>query len=81
MVPGKNGKQALRATVYTTGKRPRGRPRTRWRDYTSDLAWSRLGVDPAELSEIAVDREVFRVLLGLLLRDSPQGKAGTKMSK
>jgi len=43
-----------------TGKRPR------WRDYISDIAWSRLGVETAELSEIAVDREVFRVLLGLL---------------
>ena len=40
------------------GKRPRGRPRKRWSDYISDLAWSRLGVQPAELSEIAADREV-----------------------
>ena len=40
--------------------------------YISDLAWSRLGVEPAELSEIAVDREVFPVILGLLpLRLSP----------
>jgi len=49
-----------------TGKRPRCRPRTSWIDYIFDLAWSRLGVAPAELSEIAVDREVFPVLLGLL---------------
>jgi len=34
--------------------------------YISDLAWSRLGVEPAKLSENAVDREVFQVLLGLL---------------
>ncbi len=27
-----------------TGRRPRGRPRTRWRDYVSRLAWERLGV-------------------------------------
>jgi len=41
----------------------------------SDLAWSRLGVEPAELSEIAVDRGVFRVLLGLLPpRPSPEEK-------
>ncbi|KAK3550660.1 hypothetical protein QTP70_002363 [Hemibagrus guttatus] len=26
-----------------TGKRPRGRPRTRWRDYVSRLAWEHLG--------------------------------------
>ena len=32
-------------------------------DYISDLAWSRLGVDPTKLSEIAADREVFRVFL------------------
>jgi len=31
-----------------------------------DHAWTRLGVEPAELSEIAVDREVFRVFQGLL---------------
>jgi len=30
----------------------------------------------AELSEIAVDCEVFRVLLRLLPRDSPQRKSG-----
>ena len=29
------------------GRRPRGRPRTRWRDYAKDLSWSRLGI-PAE---------------------------------
>jgi len=39
----------------------------RWSDYISDLAWSRPGVESAELSEIAVDREVFRVLPELLL--------------
>jgi len=39
----------------------------RWSGYTSDLAGSRLGVEPAELFEIAVDREVFQVLLGLQL--------------
>jgi len=36
-----------------TGKRARGRPRTRWSDYICDLAWPRLGVEPAELPEIA----------------------------
>jgi len=48
-----------------TGKRPRGRPMTRWSDFNSDLALSRLGAEPAELSGIDVDREVFRVLLWL----------------
>ena len=32
-----------------TGRRPRGRPRTRWRDYVSRLAWERLGVPLEEL--------------------------------
>ncbi|TWW55912.1 hypothetical protein D4764_09G0009620 [Takifugu flavidus] len=34
-----------------TGRRPCGRPRTRWRDYISRLAWERLGVPPEELME------------------------------
>jgi len=57
-------KQVLLAK--STGKRPRGHPRPRWSDYILDLALSRLDVKSAELSEIAVDREIFQVLLGLL---------------
>jgi len=41
------------------GERRRGLPRPKWNDHISELAWSRLGVEPTELSEIAVDREVF----------------------
>jgi len=49
------------------------------RDYIYDLAWSRLGVERAELSEIAVDREEFRVHLGLLpSRLSPKEKWARK---
>jgi len=48
------------------GKRPRGYPRTRWSDFISEPDWSPLGVEPAKISEIAVDREVFWVFLGLL---------------
>jgi len=47
-----------------TGKRSRGRPRTRWSDYISDL-----GVEPAELSEIAVDCEILLLILLLIVRD------------
>ena len=36
-----------------SGRRPRGRPRTRWRDYVSRLAWEHLGVPPEELEEVA----------------------------
>jgi len=54
-----------RQVLLTTpsGKRPGGRPRTRRSDYISDLAWSGLGAEPADLSEIVVDREVSGVLL------------------
>jgi len=62
-----------------TGKRPKVCPRTRWRFYISDLAWYRLGVGPEKQSEIAVDRKVFRVLLGVLLpRLSPKKKRARK---
>jgi len=64
-----------------TGKRPRNRPSPSWSDYISDFAWSRLVVEPRELSEIAVYRMVFQVLLGLLPSDFPRGKAGMKMNE
>jgi len=35
----------------------------------SDLPWSRLGVEPAELSDITEKHEVFQDLLGYYLRD------------
>ncbi|KAK3507223.1 hypothetical protein QTP70_011005 [Hemibagrus guttatus] len=41
-----------------TGKRPRGRPRTRWRDYVSRLSWERLGVPLEELEEVSGEREM-----------------------
>ncbi|KAL0194436.1 hypothetical protein M9458_012732, partial [Cirrhinus mrigala] len=37
--------------------KPRGRPRTRWRDYVSRLAWEHLGVPPEELEEVSGERE------------------------
>uniref|UniRef100_A0A8C4TFR3 G-protein coupled receptors family 1 profile domain-containing protein n=1 Tax=Erpetoichthys calabaricus TaxID=27687 RepID=A0A8C4TFR3_ERPCA len=49
-----------------TGRRPRGRPRTRWRDYVSRLAWERLGILPEEIEEVAGEREVWASLLKLL---------------
>ena len=52
--------QALLANP--TGKWPRCRPRPGRSNSLSYLAWSRLDVEPAELSEIAIDREVFQVL-------------------
>ena len=40
--------------AHPTGRRPRGRPRTRWRDYISLLAWERLGIPQEELESVAV---------------------------
>ena len=52
--------------AFMVGKRPRGRPRTRWRDNVEDLAWSRLGVPPSELPMVAKDRDAWRFQLELL---------------
>uniref|UniRef100_A0A3B4BI15 Ethanolamine kinase n=1 Tax=Periophthalmus magnuspinnatus TaxID=409849 RepID=A0A3B4BI15_9GOBI len=49
-----------------TGRRPRGRPRTRWRDYVSRLAWERLGIPLEELEDVSGVREVWESLLRLL---------------
>ncbi|KAK3543929.1 hypothetical protein QTP70_031842 [Hemibagrus guttatus] len=64
MPPGRLPVEMFRACP--TGKRPRGRPRTRWRDYVFRLAWERLGVPPEELEEVAREREVWASLLRLL---------------
>ena len=56
-----------------TGKGPIGHPRPVWSDCISDLVWSRLIVEPAELSEIPVDRDVFPVHL-LFPRPFSEGK-------
>jgi len=57
-------------------KRPEACPKTKWHDYISDLAWSCLDVEPAEQSQIAVDCEAYRVLLGLLPPLLSQRKSG-----
>ncbi|KAI2646443.1 Staphylococcal secretory antigen SsaA [Labeo rohita] len=41
-----------------TGRRPRRRPRTCWRDYVSQLAWQHLGIPLEELEEVSGEREV-----------------------
>ena len=40
-----------------SGKRPRWRPRTGWRNYVENLAWSRLGIPPAELPLVTAGRD------------------------
>ena len=41
-----------------SGKRPIGRPRTRWQNYVEDLARSRLGIPPAKLPLVAGDMRI-----------------------
>ncbi|KAK3519754.1 hypothetical protein QTP70_003889 [Hemibagrus guttatus] len=64
MPPGRLPGEVFQAC--STGKRPRGRPRTRWRDYVSRLTWERLGIPPEELEEVSGEREVWESLLRLL---------------
>jgi len=60
------------------GKQPEVCPRTKWRNYISDLSWSRLGVEPAEPFEIVVDREVISGPLGAAVPATSQRKSGHK---
>jgi len=70
-------KQVLLAT--RTGERLRGRPRTRWSDYNCNFG---LGVESAELSEIAVDREVSQDFLWAADPATlPRRKVGRKMNE
>ncbi|TWW59276.1 R2DM Retrovirus-related Pol polyprotein from type II retrotransposable element [Takifugu flavidus] len=64
MPPGRLPGEVFRACP--SGRRPPGRPRTRWRDYVSRLAWERLGIPLDELEEVAGEREVWASLLRLL---------------
>jgi len=64
MPPGRLPLEVLQASP--TGRRARGRPRTRWRDYISQLAWERLGILQNELVNVAGERDVWVSLLGLL---------------
>ena len=57
-------KQALLAK--TNGRRPVGRPRTRWTDYIEDLGWNRLELRPSEMMEVMEDRKVWWLNLELL---------------
>ena len=42
------------------GRKPRGRPRTRWLDYVEDLSWCRLGIPAKHLYFVAEDRDSWR---------------------
>ena len=54
-------KQALLAKA--NGRRPVGRPRTRWTNYTENLGWNRLGLYSRETMDVMEDREVWRLNL------------------
>jgi len=54
MPPGRIPLEVFRA--HPTGRKPRGRPRTRWRDYISHLAWGRLRISQEELESVAGGR-------------------------
>jgi len=65
-VPGKIGEASPADYTHWKATRLIGRTRTKWRDYTPDLAWPRLGVEPVELSEVAENRQVYQDILELL---------------
>ena len=52
-----------------SGKGPKGRPRTLWRNYVKDLAWLRLKILPAKLPLVAGNRDAWRSQLQLLPRN------------
>ena len=61
------------------GRRPRGRPRTRWQDYVEDLSWSRLGTPAEHLSFVAEDRDAWRIQLELLPPRHPRKSGSRKL--
>ena len=68
-------KQALLAKA--NGRRPVGRPRTRWTDYIEDVGWNRLELHPSEMMEVMEDRDVWRFNFELL-PPQPSRKAGNE---
>ncbi len=59
-------RSSMRDQAHPARKRPWSRPRSRWRDYISALAWERLGIPQLELADVAREREVWGPLLKLL---------------
>ena len=60
------------------GRRPRDRPKTRWRDYV-DFSWSRLGIPVEHLSFVAEDRDAWRLQLELLPPRPPRISGSRKL--
>ena len=68
-------KQALHAKA--NGRRPVGRPRTRWTNYIEDHGWNRLGLRPSEMMEVMGECEMWR-LNPELLPPQPHVKASNE---
>ena len=76
MPPGRLPREVFLACP--AGRRPRGRPRTRWSDYVTQLAWERLGILLEELEEVSREREVWVSLLRQLPPRPSPGKSGKR---
>ena len=63
------------------GRRPRGRPRIRWRDYVEDHSWSRLGIPAEHLSFVVENRDAWRIQLELLPPRPPKDKRVQKIDR
>ena len=68
MPPGRLPREVFLACP--TRRRPRGRPRTCWSDYVTQLAWERLGILLEELEEVSRETEVRTSLLRQLFQHS-----------
>ena len=66
-------KQALFAKA--NGRRPVGRPRSRWSNYIKDLGRNRFGLHSSEMVDVTEDREVWRLNLEQF-SPNPHVKAG-----
>lgn len=60
--------------------RPQGRPRTRCRDYISQLAREHLGIPHKELESVSCDKEVW-VVTQPAVTAIPIRKSGRKMNE
>ena len=57
--------------AISSGKRPRGRPKTRWRNYAEDLAWSRL-----EIAASCKISECLEIPTRAVALETPKGQVG-----
>ena len=61
MPPGRLPREVFLACP--AGRKPQGRPRTRWSDFVTRLAKERFGILPEELEEVFGEKEVLASLL------------------